>query len=156
MRNASRAFLTFFCLLIFWILLTNANFEDLIFGVVYSVILSFLFYRAFLGKEFSLRLSDLKNFALHVINWLKEEIKMQLKVSYAILTGKAINPVIIRVKYPHKLKNSVITLISIFITATPGTLTLNASEDEMFIHSLFYTTKEEIERFCKWLYKLQF
>ncbi len=156
MRNASRALLTFFCLLIFWIFLTNANFEDLIFGIIYSTILSLLFYRVFLSEEFSLRLSDFKNFSLHVINWLKEEIKMQLKVSYAILTGKAINPVIIRVKYPHKLKNSVITLISIFITATPGTLVLNASEDDMFIHSLFCTTKDEINRFCKWLYKLRF
>jgi len=171
MKDVSRFFLTFFCLLIFWFLLASANFEnlifgthskilsffeDLIFGIVYSTILSILFYRIFLSRKFALRLSDFKNFSLHIINWVREEVKMHIKVSYAILTGRAVNPVIIEVKYPKKLKNSIITLISIFITATPGTLALNAGEDSIFIHSLFHITKEEVDRFCKWLYKLQF
>lgn len=125
----------FFASMIVWIMLAGVAPEELILGAVVSVIISVLF-----GKT-SAYTFDLKWFSgivmfivLYIPVFLIELIKSNLDVMMRVLSPKMpINPGFVRV--PTQLKGEVAKLtLANSITLTPGTITLDANEDVLFVH----------------------
>ncbi len=83
---------------------------------------------------------------LFILFFFKELIIANLKIAYDIITPTHyMKPAIIA--YPLEAKTDIeITLIANCITLTPGTLSLDVSEDKslLYIHCMYVDSKEEV------------
>ncbi len=124
--------LLFLMLWIFWILLSGWNFEDIAIGGVISAIVSGIFGFFFLREAKADYIKGFFIFLAYVPYYVLHEFIDVLDVSYRILTGR-INPGIIEIPHEHTHEWG-ITVLSNSITMMPGTLTLEAEPDRLFIH----------------------
>ncbi|MDF2840135.1 MAG: sodium:proton antiporter [Clostridia bacterium] len=143
-------------LLLFWIILCEKyNFEVLLIGIVVAVTVYYL-NRNFLPNR-ELKIHKLPLYALYVILLLKEIVLANISVAKIVLSPKInVSPCIVKIK--TQLNSSLHrAILANSITLTPGTLTLQLTDDELVIHCL---VKENIpdlvdSKFEKLLLKIE-
>lgn len=132
-----------------WVALTgNFDFTSFLFGFLLSFGIMWLISR---GN------GDTRYFTLvlKIISFIgfffKELIKANIEVAYDVITPRFhMTPGIVRV--PLEAKTSMeITFLANLITLTPGTLSLDVSDDQkvLYVHSMYITDKEEFIRGIK-------
>jgi multicomponent Na+:H+ antiporter subunit E len=145
--------LIFFLLWIFWVLLTGFGYQEIIVGGMISFVIAFAV-RGFFRGEKARYAKGFLFFLAYIPYYVYCEILAVSEVIYRIITGK-INPGIVEIPHSHKHEWGV-TVLSNSITMTPGTLTLEAEPDRLFVHWLHVKgDKNKItERFEKILKKI--
>jgi multicomponent Na+:H+ antiporter subunit E len=140
-------YITLFILsFIFWLLLTfNLDISNLIVGLIASAITAIIFGKYFI-KDAIPFLQPLRYFwliiYLFIFTW--ECIKANFDVAYRVLhPAMPIKPGIVKVKLGLKT-NLAKTILANSITMTPGTITVDIIDDEIFIHWIYvYTDNPE-------------
>ncbi len=139
----------FFLSLLFWLLLTDIKvMQEVLIGIVVSVIVSMVAgHMLVTNKKSSSIIRRLKGLIIYLLKFIWEMIKANIHVAYIVLhPSLPINPGIIKIK--TKLKNdSALTLLANSITLTPGTLTIdvNKNKGDLYIHWIDVTTTDSVE-----------
>lgn len=135
---------------LFWIILSqNFNFERIVVGVVVCAII-FVFNNELLNdsrknSSISASISNMKYLLLYIVILIKEIFKSNFHVAKIVLSPK-INISTSIVTTNTKLKNELNkTILANSITLTPGTLTLDMTEDRLVIHCLDLKAVESVE-----------
>nr|WP_312579876.1 Na+/H+ antiporter subunit E [Sedimentibacter sp.] len=137
---------------LFWIILSqNFNFERIVVGVVVCAII-FVFNNELLNDSrknssisASASISNMKYLLLYIVILIKEIFKSNFHVAKIVLSPK-INISTSIVTTNTKLKNELNkTILANSITLTPGTLTLDMTEDRLVIHCLDLKAVESVE-----------
>jgi multicomponent Na+:H+ antiporter subunit E len=130
-------------LALIWVSLTGkfsvVNFG---FGLVLSFLLLWISTR---DEEERKYFSKLPKFISFFFYFLYELVKANLEVAYDVITPKFyMKPGIISVPLDAKTDLE-ITLLANLITLTPGTLSLDVSEDRknLFVHAMYITDRDE-------------
>ncbi len=140
-----KLFSTMLIYFLFWLAYTSSLiFEDMLVGFVLSFLLSLFTY-----KSFSSLNSD-NNLIVRFINTIKyiplfiiEMIKANIDVARRVINPKLpINPGIVKVKTGLKSDYAKLFLAN-SITLTPGTLTMDVIEDNLYIHWIDVETKDK-------------
>jgi len=126
--------LLFLMLWLFWTLLTGFNPEEIIAGIVVSAVISIVVGYGFLREHKARYVKGFLFFMLYIPYYLYQEVTSNLQVMFSILTGR-INPGIFEVPHSHTHEWG-ITMLSNSITMTPGTLTLEAEPEKLYVHCL--------------------
>lgn len=131
-----RGFVVLFLILFMvWILLAGINIQELTFGGIAVLLITFLFpKKSELFNDVKLNPKSIVFMILYLFVFLWELIKSNLDVALRVLSPTLpINPGIVTVK--TKLKSKVgRAILANSITLTPGTLTVETKEDTFFIH----------------------
>jgi multicomponent Na+:H+ antiporter subunit E len=126
----------FLVLLITWMALTRSlDIDELILGVLVSLLLSFFSYRSFHIIGFPrITFKRILYSFLFLLVLFKEIVVANVDVAYRVLHPKMpIKPGIVIIK--TELKQDLAKLIlANSITLTPGTFTLDIADDELLIH----------------------
>ena len=136
-------FLSNILLTFVWIALTgNIDFLNFLFGFVVSfAILWVITFNRGKSKYFKI----LPKLVAFMFFFLYELIKANIQVAYDVITPKFyMTPGIVKV--PLDAKTDIeITLLANLISLTPGTLSLDVSDDKkvLYVHSMYITDKEE-------------
>ena len=145
--RAIRFLATLLFMFVLWLMLTfMADPQLVLAGVVIATIAAYLFSELFIegsGKE-SLNPKRWLWMVLYVLILAKECILASLDVAWRVLHPKMpIKPCIIRIP-THLESDWEITLLSNFITFTPGTLVVDFDENEncLYVHWLYMREKE--------------
>lgn len=125
------------CLVMFgiWILMTGIDIQELIVGLAVSIILSVVLANYI---NFSFGLSVVPRAVMFIVLYIPvmiiELIKANIDVAKRVLNPKLpINPGIVKV--PTKIKGDAGKLVLCnSITLTPGTISLDADEENVYIH----------------------
>jgi len=112
------------------------SFEEIIFGIILSVIAGVLSRKIFVKKSFRMA-NPVRwfTFIAYVIGpFFVGMAKANIDVAYRIITGK-INPGIVKIS-PNLKTDLGITMLANSITLTPGTLSVDIDEDnnDLYIH----------------------
>ena len=136
-------FLTNILLMLIWIILTGEyNFYNFLFGYFLSFLIIWLTDSREGGKKYVKIVPRILSF-FFFFNY--ELIKANLQVAYEVVTpGLQVNPGIIRVPLDVKTDFE-ISFLANLITLTPGTLSLDVSDDKqvLYVHSMYVKDKEE-------------
>lgn len=136
-------FITFFVCIIAYLLLTTGSgtdlwlwsYEEIIFGVILSLIAGFLGKKIFIKKSFRM-LNPVRWFTFlgYLVYFFIEMAKANFDVAYRVITGK-INPGIVKIS-PSLKTDLGITMLANSITLTPGTLSVDIDEstNDLYIH----------------------
>ncbi len=121
--------------LVVWILLAGATWEELILGTIVSAVVAFVFGQSslyVLNAKWLIRMLLFLIFYLPV--FVIELIRANIDVMVRVLHPKLpINPGFVKV--PTKLKGDQAKLmLANSITLTPGTITLDADENHLYVH----------------------
>lgn len=133
-----------FLLAVVWVFLTG-NFS--LFTIIEGIVVSFLIvllYEGIAGKTKVFQ--KLPKTIYFVIYFLYELLRANLRVAYDIITPKHLmSPGIVAIPLDAKTELE-ITLLANLITLTPGTLSLDVSEDKkvLFIHTMYMSDKESV------------
>lgn len=132
----NRFLFTFGALILIWIgFTTSLNPQELIVGAIVSLIIALLSFKSFTDKGLSFfqpkRIYHIFRF---LITFFIALVKSNFDVARRVINPKLpINPGI--VAYKTKLKNRTAKVfLANAITLTPGTLTVDIIDDELFIH----------------------
>jgi len=135
--------LLFLLLWIFWVLLGGFSPQEVLAGAVVSGVVTVIVGYGFLWGP---KVSYLKGFAYllaYIPYYIYQEVLAVSDVVYRIISMK-IAPAIVRVKHSHR-HGWGITVLSNSITMTPGTLTLEAGPEHLYVHWLSRReNKEEV------------
>lgn len=111
------------------------SYEELIFGLIFSLICGFITRKLFVKKDFRM-LNPVRwfSFIAYLFTFFVAMAKANFDVAYRVITGK-INPGIVRIS-PDLKTDFGITLLANSITLTPGTLSVDIDEDnnDLYIH----------------------
>ncbi|MEA3499483.1 MAG: Na+/H+ antiporter subunit E [Candidatus Marinimicrobia bacterium] len=137
----------FIFLLVIWVILTNTcRIEELLTGILVSVILALILSKNYqkLGLP-PIGIKRIIYFIIFIFVLLKEIIKANFDVAYRVLHPKMpIKPGIVVIK--TELKQDIAKMIlANSITLTPGTFTLDIKDDELLIHWIYVRTKKKEE-----------
>ncbi len=148
---------------IFWLLLTfNIDISNIIVGIVASLITAFVFGKYFI-KDVIPFLQPQRYFwliiYLFIFTW--ECIKANFYVAYLVLhPAMPIKPGIVKVKMGLKT-NIAKTMLANSITMTPGTITVDIINDEIYVHWIYVSSEDPEEysqkisgRFEKYIKKI--
>jgi len=143
MRLFRNAFFLFVFLMIFWLLLTGLDIQEVIAGLIVSLLITI-----FLAKKFTV-FEDVKiSFRtiyygiLYIFVFIIELIKSNFDVAFRVLHPKLpINPGIVKVKTTLKSRLGRIILAN-SITLTPGTLTVEIKDEFFYIHWIDVAEKD--------------
>lgn len=135
-------FLSNIILTFIWVMITgNFTFLNFIFGFI----LSFFILRLVASRENRKYFKIMPKVIGFIFYFLYELIKANLQVAYEVLTPNLyITPGII--KYPLDAKTDIeITFLANLITLTPGTLSLDVSDDKkvLYVHSMYIKDREQ-------------
>jgi len=121
--------------MLFWIILCEKlNVEVVMIGIVISASV-YYFNRNFLPEQ-NFRIHKLPLYALYLLLLLKEIILANISVARIVVSPKIdVSPCIIILKTQLKSKLHKAILAN-SITLTPGTLTVQFTEDELVVHCL--------------------
>jgi len=142
MKDIKR-FLVLFCLLIiFWVLFTGIELNELILGSITSLVITFLFYKkAYIFGDIRLNPKAIFFLIIYFFILLFEIVKSNIDVSLRVIQPKLpINPGIVKVETKLKSKLGRIVLAN-SITLTPGTLTVETKENIFYIHWIDVTSE---------------
>ncbi len=143
-------FLSNILLMLVWVALTgNFAFANYLFGFVISfVILWIITKKDRTGEKY---FQIIPKVISSVLYFIYELVKANLQVAYEVSTpGFRMKPGI--VKIPLDVKSNIeITLLANLISLTPGTLSLDVSNDKkvLFVHAMYITDKEEFIKSIK-------
>ncbi len=126
--------LLFFMLLIFWLLLSGFDYQEIMVGTAVSAVVAIIVGYGFLRGPKTKYLRGFLWFLVYVPYFIYLEAVAHLSVLKSIITGK-ISPVILEVDHFHT-HDWGLTVLSNSITMTPGTLTLEANPDKLYVHCL--------------------
>lgn len=132
-----------------WMFLNgDLGFINFVEGFVIGFIILWMSTYAKSSSRYFSKIPKVLNF---IVYFIFELIVANIKVAYDILTPKhRMNPAIIAV--PLDVKTDVeITLLANLITLTPGTLSLDVSNDKkvLYVHAAYVENKEEFVRDLK-------
>ena len=154
-----KGLLFFISLLIVWILLAGADQQEIIIGAIVSLLLTIIFFsKATIFSEFNLNPKAIFYFFIYIFVFSWELLKSNLDVAFRVIHPTIpINPGIVKVK--TKLKSKLgRTILANSITLTPGTLTVETSGEDYYIHWIDVTsddiegaTKQIVSKFEKYL-----
>lgn len=159
MKTIKQGLILFLFLLIFWILLTENNQQELYIGILVSLITTLIFLKkAAIFSEISITPKALIYLIIYIFVFLIELLKSNLDVAFRVLHPKLpINPGIVKVRTNLKSKLGRIILAN-SITLTPGTLTVDTKDDIFYIHwisisaeNIEESTKSIVLKFEKYL-----
>jgi multicomponent Na+:H+ antiporter subunit E len=139
-----------FLLALVWIFLTgDISWENLFEGLIISYVILFIVRGALGRNKYFRKIPTIIKFFFY---FLKELILANLMVAWDIITPTPkMRPGIIALDLDAKT-NFEITMFANLITLTPGTLSLDVSEDKktLYIHSLYiYGTVDEFKKSLK-------
>jgi multicomponent Na+:H+ antiporter subunit E len=148
---------------LFWLLLTfNLSPVNLAAGAVAALITSILFARYFFGNVVKF-IQPRRYFWLlvYLVIFAWECIKANLDVAYRVLhPSMPIKPGIVRVKLELK-SDFARTMLANSITMTPGTISVDIVDDELFVHWIYVKSEDPAEysqkiagRFEKYIKKI--
>jgi multicomponent Na+:H+ antiporter subunit E len=125
-----------------WVLLTgNFSFQNFVFGYLLSFVIMYVISTGNEGRKYFTLSYKVVSFILF---FLYELVKANVQVAYDVITPKFyMKPGIVRV--PLDASSDVeITLLANIISLTPGTLSLDVSDDRkvLYVHAMFITDKE--------------
>ena len=135
MTKLKTAFLAIGIFFIFWIFLAGTSFQELLTGLIISIILTLLFYHKLeLLADIKLNPRSIVFMFLYLFVFAGELIKANVDVARRVISTKLpINPGIVKVK--TKLKTPLgRAILANSITLTPGTLTVELKDDFFYIH----------------------
>ncbi len=161
--NAKNIIISSVILFIFWVLLNNSfDFSIMVTGAGLSIFLSLLFCRScnVFGDVKLTPAAFLYTF-VYIFIFLIELIKSNLDVARRVVSPSLpIKPGIVEVKTSLKSPMARMILAN-SITLTPGTLTVDIKDDNLFIHWIEVktadqqqATKEIVQKFEKYLAKI--
>lgn len=135
-------FLTNLLLTFIWLALTgNFTYTNFLFGFLLSYFILSVITR---GNRKASYFRMLPKVIAFIFYFLWELLKANLQVAYEVMTpGYHMTPAII--KYPLKVQSDLqITFLANLITLTPGTLSLDVSDDKkvMYIHTMYLKDRE--------------
>ncbi|MBN2602795.1 MAG: Na+/H+ antiporter subunit E [Candidatus Thermoplasmatota archaeon] len=118
------------------------SYEELIFGLIFSLICGFIAKKLFVKKDFRM-LNPVRwfSFIAYLVPFIIAMAKANFDVAYRVITGK-INPGIVRIS-PGLKTDLGITLLANSITLTPGTLSVDIDEDSNDLYIHWINVKEE-------------
>jgi multicomponent Na+:H+ antiporter subunit E len=131
MSNLAGFGVVFTAMLLFWMLLAGFTFEELIAGTITSSFVAIMTSTFFRPR----RKNYLRSLAclIYVIPfYIRCQVISHIEVIKLIVTGR-IKPGIMEFKHSHSTDFGV-TALANSITMTPGTLTLEARDDSLFVH----------------------
>ena len=139
----------FLGLILLWIFFTDSlNPLNIAVGLLLSVLIYFLFGNYSSSKRHSIKILKILNL---IFFFIKELLLANLRVALEVLKPKfdmtpAIISVPLDITRPFQL-----VIFSGMITLTPGSLTLNFSDDNktVYIHTLYYSSPEEFRSYIK-------
>jgi len=147
MKNISRWLYTAIIMFILWVIFTGKlDSEELIAGVVISLVLALFTYRYFTEKGL-LNLTPKKIFCgiIYFPYLFWEMIKANLDVASRVIHPKLpIKPGIVKIKTNMKSDLGKL-LVANSITLTPGTFTLDIKDDTLYIHWINVQTTDTEE-----------
>ncbi len=144
MKTIKRFLFSFVILFILWLLLAGTDTQELILGAGVSLLISLLFYkRLSLYGEFRVSLKAFIYTIMYIFVFLAALVRSNLDVAFRVIQPVIpINPGIVHVK--TKLKSPLARLIlANSITLTPGTLTIETSGEDFYIHWINIQTADE-------------
>jgi multicomponent Na+:H+ antiporter subunit E len=138
-------YITLFILsFLFWILLTfKLTFPNLIVGTIASIICSLFFGRFFVTNVYKL-LQPRRYFwfIIYLFVFIRECLKANLDVAYRVLHPRMpIRPGIVKVKTSLK-SDMAKMLLANSITMTPGTITVDIIDDDLYIHWIYIKSED--------------
>lgn len=135
-------FLSNILLTLIWVALTgNYTFANFLFGFILSY---FMLRMIIMGSGSSKYFVILPKVIAFIFFFLWELIKANLQVAYEVMTPHYnMTPGIVRVPLDVK-SNLEITVLANMITLTPGTLSLDVSDDKkvLYVHSMYIKDRE--------------
>ena len=136
-------------LTVIWVALTgNFSLINYIFGFVLSFFILWVISKE---KKKSTYFTLVPKVIGFVFYFLFELVKANLEVAYEVITPKLkMTPGIVKV--PLKIQSDIgITLLANLISLTPGTLSLDVSDDKkvLFVHAMYIKDKDEFIRGIK-------
>lgn len=136
-------FLSNLLLTFIWVALTGSfEFANVLFGFLLSY---FLLWVILSGSGSSRYFKLMPKIVAFFFFFIYELVKANLQVAYEVMSpGLNMKPGIVAL--PLDVKSDFeITMLANLITLTPGTLSLDVSEDRkvLFVHSMYITDKEE-------------
>lgn len=136
-------FLSNILLTLIWVALTgNYTFANFLFGFILSY---FMLRMIIMGSGSSKYFVILPKVIAFIFFFLWELLKANLQVAYEVMTPHYnMTPGIIKVPLDAK-SNLEITFLANMITLTPGTLSLDVSDDKkvLYVHSMYIKDREQ-------------
>lgn len=136
-------FLSNILLTLIWVALTgNYAFANFLFGFILSY---FMLRMIIMGSGSSKYFVILPKVIAFIFFFLYELIKANLQVAYEVMTPHYnMTPGIVKVPLDAK-SNLEITFLANMITLTPGTLSLDVSDDKkvLYVHSMYIKDREQ-------------
>jgi multicomponent Na+:H+ antiporter subunit E len=136
-------FLSNLLLSFIWLAVTGTfTFENFVFGFILSFVLMWLITTDRREEKYFNRIPKLIGF---IFFFLYELVKANIQVAYDVITPRYyMNPGIIRIPLDAK-SDLEITLLANLITLTPGTLSLDVSDDRkvLYVHAMYVNDKDE-------------
>jgi len=135
MKTTKRFFFSFVFLFILWVLLTGLDSHEMILGAGISILISLLFGRHLgIYGEFRFSVKAFFYGIIYIFVFLGALIKSNLDVALRVIQPVIpINPGIVHVKTTLKSPLARLVLAN-SITLTPGTLTVETSGEDFYIH----------------------
>lgn len=132
-----------------WVLLTgNFSFQNFVFGFILTFVIMFIISTGSEDKKYFSLTYKVVSF---IFFFLYELVKANIQVAYDVITPRFyMKPGIVRV--PLDARTDVeITLLANIISLTPGTLSLDVSDDRkvLYVHAMFITDKKSFIRGIK-------
>lgn len=138
-------YITVFILsLIFWLLLTfNVTLPNLIVGSAASLLCAVIFARYYFHNVYKfLQPHRYFWFLVYLLIFIWECIKANFDVAYRVISpSMPIKPGIVKVKTSLKSEFAK-TLLANSITMTPGTITVDIIDDELYIHWIYIRSED--------------
>jgi multicomponent Na+:H+ antiporter subunit E len=136
-------FLSNLLLSFIWLAVTGTfTFENFVFGFVLSFVLMWLITTDRREEKYFNRVPKLISF---IFFFLYELVKANIQVAYDVITPRYyMKPGIIRI--PLEAKSDLeITLLANLITLTPGTLSLDVSDDRkvLYVHAMYINDRDK-------------
>ncbi len=117
--------------------------SEIIAGIILTIIVMMVapkFLDKIKGSTIFLNPKKMLTFILYLGPFFYEMAKANLDVAYRVITGK-INPGIVKIETGFENDTSV-TMLANSITLTPGTLTVDEKEGDLFVHWINVEDKE--------------
>ncbi|WP_394907390.1 Na+/H+ antiporter subunit E [uncultured Mesonia sp.] len=142
-------FLSNILLTFIWVAITgDFNFSNYVFGFVLSFVVLYVITR---GKGDAKYFKIIPKLISFVFFFLYELLKANLQVAYDVVTPTFyMQPAIVQVPLDAETELE-IALLANLITLTPGTLSLDVSDDRkvLYVHAMYMENKEDFVRDIK-------
>jgi len=136
LQSFKRFFLTTAVFFLFWLAYTTSFAPDeLLTGLIVSVIISYFTYQSFSRKESENNiLARITALLKYIPVFLVEMVKANINVAQRVIDPSLpINPGIVEIKTDLKSEEAKLFLAN-SITLTPGTLTVDIIDDRLYVH----------------------